>query len=346
MIARYPVFVLGAFIFLAAFLNPVTSPSLAAQMPVASGGGVLGEEEVSTFSIIAFDPETQELGIGVQSRAFRAGAIVSWAEAGIGAVATQAAANQLYKQRALELLREGRTPQEAVDIMTQEDPGRDVRQVAVIDVQGRIGVHTGADRVARPNQFAGHIVGENYSVQGNTLAGAWVLTEMARAYEETDGTMGERLLASLVAGEEAGGDVRGMQAGSILVVRPLDGNRTTDRWVDIRVDDADDPYVELKRLLDMSMSGDQADRATELWSQERRSEAIPALKRAIEMNPRRDNWVFQLSEWYAEIGQDRAALNTLREAIRTDPQWKAAALESAAFARFRGEAEFQQVTRD
>ena len=336
----------GLFIAVGIFLNPALSPSLAAQVPDAPGPAIPGAEEVSTFSIIAFDPGTQELGIGVQSRAFRAGAIVSWAEAGIGAVATQASANQLYKQRAMELLQEGHTPQEAVDIMTREDPGRDVRQVAVIDVQGRIGVHTGADRVSRPNQFAGHIVGDNYSVQGNTLAGEWVLAEMARAYEETEGTMGERLLASLVAGEDAGGDVRGMQAGSILVVRPLDGNRTTDRWVDIRVDDADDPYRELKRLLDMSMSGEQAERAMELWSQGRREEAIPAMKRAIEMNPRRDNWVFQLSEWYAESSEDRAALNTLREAIRTNPQWKVAALESPAFVRFRSDAEFLQVTRD
>jgi len=312
----------------------------------APGEGILGEEEVSTFSVIAFDPETQELGIGVQSRAFRAGAIVSWAEAGIGAVATQASANQLYKARALELLQEGYSPQEAVDIMTGEDPGRDVRQVAVIDVQGRIGVHTGADRVARPNQYAGHLVGDNFSVQGNTLAGDWVLSEMARAYEDTNGTMAERLLASLEAGEAAGGDVRGMQAGSILVVRPLEGDRTTDRWVDIRVDDADDPYVELRRLLEMSMSGAQAEAAANLRSQGRLAEAIEALSRAIEMNPRRDNWVFDLAEWHAEAGDDRAALNALRSAIRQNPQWKAAGADSEAFVHLRATSEFQQIIRD
>ncbi len=307
---------------------------------------ILGEEDVSTFSIIAYDPDTEELGIGIQSRAFRAGAIVSWAEAGVGAVATQASANQLYKQRAMELLKEGHSPEGAVEIMTGEDPGRDQRQVAVIDVEGRIGVHTGADRIARPDQYAGHIVGSNYSVQGNTLAGRWVLTEMARVYEETEGEMAERLLASLEAGEAVGGDVRGMQAGSILVVRPIDGNRTTDRWVDIRVDDADDPYAELRRLLDMSLSGREADRAAALLEGGRVAEAIEVLEAAIRMNPRRDNWMLTLAEWHAEAGEDREALNTLRRAIRQNPQWKAEARGSSVLSRFADLDEFQQMTRD
>jgi uncharacterized Ntn-hydrolase superfamily protein len=321
----------------------VALPARSQELPVQ---GFPGEEDVSTFSIIAFDPETEELGVGVQSRAFRAGAIVSWAEAGIGAVATQASANQLYKARAIGLLKEGYSPQEAVDIMTGEDPGRAVRQVAVIDVQGRIGAHTGADRVARPGQYAGHIMRTNYSVQGNTLAGPWVLTEMARVYEETEGEMAERLLAALEAGEAAGGDVRGMQAGSILVVRPLDGDRTTDRWVDIRVDDADDPYRELRRLLDMSLSAREADRASDLRDQGRIADGIEVMTEAIRMNPRRDNWIFTLAEWHAEAGNDRKALNTLRDAIRRDPQWKEAARQSDAFVRFHDVDEFLQIVRN
>lgn len=304
----------------------------------------LGAEDVSTFSIIGFDPETQELGVGVQSRAFRAGAIVPYAVAGVGAVATQASANQSYGPRAIGLLRDGRTPEEVVSIITDEDPGRDVRQVAVIDTQGRVAAHTGADRVARPNQFAGHILGTNYSVQGNTLAGRQVITEMARAYEETEGELAEKLMAALEAGEAAGGDTRGMQAAGIYVVKPIDGDRTTDKWVDIRVDDAADPYKELRRLLNISLAPRHAERAEALKAEGRTAEAIAALEQALDMYPHRDSYLFTLAEWYAQAGRDRDALNSLRAAIRIRDIWKEEARASDAFSDLRGTEEFQLLT--
>ena len=304
----------------------------------------LGAEDVSTFSIIGFDPETQELGVGVQSRAFRAGAIVPYAVAGVGAVATQASANQSYGPRAIGLLREGRTPEVVVGIITDEDPGRDVRQVAVIDTQGRVAAHTGADRVARPNQFAGHILGTNYSVQGNTLAGRQVITEMARAYEETEGELAEKLMAALEAGEAAGGDTRGMQAAGIYVVKPIDGDRTTDKWVDIRVDDAVDPYKELRRLLNISLAPRHVERAEALKAEGRTAEAIAALEQALGMYPHRDSFLFTLAEWYAEAGRDRDALNSLRAAIRIRDIWKEEARTSDAFSDLRGTEEFQLLT--
>lgn len=301
----------------------------------------LGDEDVSTFSIIGFDPETQELGVGVQSRAFRAGAIVPYAVAGVGAVATQASANQSYGPRAIELLRERRTPEEVVRIITDEDPGRDVRQVAVIDTQGRVAAHTGADRVARPNQFAGHILGTNYSVQGNTLAGRQVITEMARAYEETEGELAEKLMAALEAGEAAGGDTRGMQAAGIYVVKPIDGTRTTDKWVDIRVDDAVDPYSELRRLLNISLAPRHAERAETLMAEGHAEDAIAALERALAMYPHRDSYLFTLAEWYAEAGRDRDAVNSLRAAIRIRDIWREEARASAAFNGLRDTEEFR-----
>ena len=304
----------------------------------------LGDEDVSTFSIIGFDPETQELGVGVQSRAFRAGAIVPYAVAGVGAVATQASANQSYGPRAIGLLREGRTPEEVVRIITDEDPGRDVRQVAVIDTQGRVAAHTGADRVARPNQFAGHILGTNYSVQGNTLAGRQVITEMARAYEETGGELAEKLMAALEAGEAAGGDTRGMQAAGIYVVKPIDGDRTTDKWVDIRVDDAVDPYKELRRLLNISLAPRHAEQAEALKAEGRTAEAIATLEQALDMYPHRDSYLFTLAEWYAEADRDRDALNSLRAAIRIRDIWKEEARASNAFSDLRGREEFQLLT--
>jgi len=301
----------------------------------------LGDEDISTFSIIGFDPETQELGVGVQSRAFRAGAIVPYAVAGVGAVATQASANQSYGPRAIGLLREGRTPEEVVRIITDEDPGRDVRQVAVIDTEGQVAAHTGADRVARPNQFAGHILGTNYSVQGNTLAGRQVITEMARAYEETEGELAEKLMAALEAGEAAGGDTRGMQAAGIYVVKPIDGSRTTDKWVDIRVDDAVDPYRELRRLLNISLAPRHAERAETLMAEGHAEDAIAALERALAMYPHRDSYLFTLAEWYAEAGRDRDALNSLRAAIRIRDIWSEEARTSASFNGLRDTEEFR-----
>ena len=150
-----------------------------------------GEEIIATFSIVARDPATQELGVAVQSRAFRAGAIVSYAKAGVGAIATQASANQTYGPRGLELLELGLSPDEVVRHLTSADPGRDRRQLAVIDAGGRVRAYTGSGT----SDWAGHIEGENYSVQGNILVGEEVVRGMARAFESTEGELAERLMA-------------------------------------------------------------------------------------------------------------------------------------------------------
>jgi len=218
----------------------------------------------STFSIIAFDPTTNELGVAVQSRAFGAGAAVPYAKPGVGAVATQAAANRLYGPKAIALLEQGLAPAEVVKKITDEDPGRDTRQVAVIDTKGRSAVYTGKrviDRNSDPTDtvhfgaWAGHASGRNFSVQGNTLASEAVVKAMAETYEHGTGAMAERLMDALDAGQSKGGDVRGMQSGGILVVRPIppDSDSTVERVVDIRVDDAPNPFVELRRLLKLAL---------------------------------------------------------------------------------------------
>ena len=219
----------------------------------------------STFSIIAFDPATNELGVAVQSRAFAAGAAVPFAKPGVGAVATQASANRQYGPRAIALLEQGLSPAEVVKRITDEDPGRDTRQVGVIDTKGRSAVYTGKrviDRNADPadkvhfGAWAGHVTGRNYSVQGNTLASEAVVKAMADAYEHGSGSMAERLMDALDAGQSKGGDIRGMQSGGILVVRPLQPNNESkvERIVDIRVDDAPNPFVELRRLLKIALA--------------------------------------------------------------------------------------------
>jgi uncharacterized Ntn-hydrolase superfamily protein len=219
----------------------------------------------STFSIICFDPATKDFGVAVQSRAFAAGAAVPYAKAGVGAVATQASANRQYGPKAIALLEQGLTPADVVKRITDEDPGRDTRQVAVIDAKGQSAVYTGRhviDRNFDKNDavhfggYAGHITGRNFSVQGNTLKSEEVLKAMAAAYESGKGTMADRLMDALDAGQSKGGDTRGMQSGGILVVRPLAPNSdsTVERIVDIRVDDAPNPFTELRRLLQLTQS--------------------------------------------------------------------------------------------
>src|SRR4051812_6074430 len=217
----------------------------------------------ATFSIIAFDPATGDLGVAVQSHAFTAGAPVPDAIPSGGAGAPPAGADRLYGPKAIELLKQGLSPADVVKRLTDEDPGRDTRQLAVIDAKGRSAVYTGKrviDRNADATDFvhlggyAGHITGENFSVQGNTLASEAVVKNMARAYEQGAGTMAERLMDALDAGQAAGGDTRGMQSAGILVVRPVPpgSNVVVDRIVDLRVDDAVDPFKELRRLLDIN----------------------------------------------------------------------------------------------
>jgi uncharacterized Ntn-hydrolase superfamily protein len=219
----------------------------------------------STFSIITFDPVTKDFGVAVQSRAFAAGAAVPYVKAGVGAVATQASANRQYGPRAIALLEQGLSPSEVVKRITDEDPGRDTRQVGVIDAKGQSAVYTGKHVIDRnfdkndPVHFggyAGHITGRNFSVQGNTLKSEDVLKAMAAAYESGKGTMADRLMDALDAGQSKGGDTRGMQSGGILVVRPLVPNSesTVERIVDIRVDDAPNPFTELRRLLQLAQA--------------------------------------------------------------------------------------------
>lgn len=206
------------------------------------------QEMTGTYSIVARDPATGELGVGVQSRAFAVGSRVPHARAGVGAIATQASTNVAYGVDGLALLATGLSPAEVVARLTGADDRRDRRQLAIVDAQGRVKAYTGSGT----NAWAGHIEGENYSVQGNILAGEAVVKDMARAFESTKGELALRLMAALDAAQAAGGDRRGVQSAAILVVKPIDGpDRTTDKWIDIRVDDSTDPLGELRRLLNL-----------------------------------------------------------------------------------------------
>jgi uncharacterized Ntn-hydrolase superfamily protein len=311
------------------------------------------ERWISTFSIIAFDPATNQLGVGVQSRAFGAGAIVPCAKAGVGAVATQAAANRTYGPKAIALLEQGLSPEEVIKRITSEDPQRDRRQVAVIDAKGRSAVYTGKHVIDRNHDpkdhvhfggWAGHVQGEHFSAQGNTLASEAVVLAMAEAYKNGTGTMAERLMDALEAGQSKGGDTRGMQAAGILVVQPITGPEVTiDRVVDLRVDDAPNPYIELRRLLNIRLSGTFRQRALDLARQGKRAEALEAQKTAVAMHPRSEQLQLELAERYAEAGDTANALLSLQRAIAIHPYVKRMAVERPAFVPLKDSAEFKQL---
>jgi uncharacterized Ntn-hydrolase superfamily protein len=198
-----------------------------------------------TYSIVARDAETGELGVAVQSRAFRAGSGVGWALPGVGAVASQAFSERSYGPLGLELLRAGKTPEQALAGLVAADPESAVRQVAMVDAESRTAVHTGAECIRE----AGHLTGDGYSVQANMMRSTDVWHAMAEAFEAATGSLARRLLAALEAAEAAGGDWRGQQAAGLLVVAADD--KPWERVSDLRVDDHAEPLRELRRLLDL-----------------------------------------------------------------------------------------------
>ncbi|XAL98576.1 DUF1028 domain-containing protein [Phycisphaeraceae bacterium D3-23] len=204
-----------------------------------------GVPVVATFSIVAYDEETESWGIAVQSKVVAVGAVVPWAQAGHGAVATQAHANVAYGPDGLEMLAQGMSAQEVVDALVEADENRDHRQVGVVDARGRAAAFTGE----RCMDWAGHRVGAGYCVQGNILAGEGVVDAMARAYEAAEGDFGDRLIDALEAGQAAGGDRRGRQSASLYIVRAEAGYAGgNDRYRDVRVDDHETPIAELRRV--------------------------------------------------------------------------------------------------
>lgn len=199
-----------------------------------------------TFSICAFDPATGELGIAVQSKFLAVGAVVPWARAGVGAVATQSFANTAFGPDGLALLERGVDPDSAASRLLERDPDREKRQFGIVDARGRVATYTGSECFA----WAGGVTGANYCAQGNILAGPKVVEGMARAFEDARGPLADRLVAALHGGQRYGGDRRGMQSAALLVVKEKGGyGGFNDRYIDLNVDDHPRPIDELERLL-------------------------------------------------------------------------------------------------
>ena len=201
---------------------------------------------MATFSIIAYDPANGDLGIAVQSKFLAVGAVVPWARAGVGAIATQSYAHTGYGSEGLRLLAAGLPAEETLARLLEADEGRELRQVGIVDAQGRAAAFTGAECFA----WAGHHVGLHYVCQGNILVSEATVEAMASSFEATGGPLADRLLAALTAGQAAGGDQRGQQSAALLIVREQGGyGGFNDRYLDLRIDDHPQPIAELQRLL-------------------------------------------------------------------------------------------------
>jgi uncharacterized Ntn-hydrolase superfamily protein len=218
---------------------------LAAALVFTATGCRAGNSPTGTFSIVAYDSLTGELGVAVQSRAFAVGQGVSWAEAGVGAIATQSQTNRSFGPNGLRLLKQGYSAEEVGKRLLAEDAGRENRQLGIVDARGGTFNFTGSGCSA----WAGGVRGPGYSCQGNILVSEEVVTDMARAFEQTEGDLGEKLLQALVAAQAAGGDKRGMQSAAILVVRPSEEYpEYRYKYTDLRVEDHEDPINELIRV--------------------------------------------------------------------------------------------------
>src|SRR5215471_20090712 len=237
---------------------------------------------MATFSIVAIDPKTGDLGVAVASRYFAVGSVVPWAEAGVGAIATQADVNVGYGPRGLELLRQGLTAQQVLDRLLSEDTfgSTQGRQIAIVDAKGNIATKSGGQ------DWQGHKIGATWSAQGNILVGPQVVEAMGKAFEATDGELAEKLYAALKAGDEAGGDSRGKQSASILVVRKTGGRNTNnDRYVYINVDDHPEPIRELRRLLDIQMTGNHQTLMNRALTENRFADALKSAEHLARYSP-------------------------------------------------------------
>ena len=291
---------------------------LLAVSPATPGAPALAAPLAHTFSIVARDSITGDLGVAVQSHYFSVGPVVPWAEAGVGAVATQSLVLVDYGPNGLDLMRSGMSAQQALDSLLRADAHNEGRQVAMVDAQGGVAAYTG--RACIPD--AGHDCGAQYSVQANLMANERVWPAMAKAYEDAPGDLADRLLAALDAAEHAGGDIRGRQSAAIVVVKARSsGKPWADRLFDLRVEDGAEPLKELRRLVRLRRAYNLEDAGDNAIAERRPEEAMRHYEEAMRLAPD----VVELQFWAAVSmytnGRRQEALPLFRKVFAKEARW-------------------------
>ncbi len=285
---------------------------------VAADGTRTFRRPVHTYSIVARDSVTGEIGVAVQSHWFSVGSVVTWAEAGVGAVATQSIADITYGPLGLDLMRAGRTAQQALKALLQADEHPEWRQVAMVDAHGNVAVHTGEKCIAQ----AGHVKGAQFSVQANLMEKKTVWPAMAEAYEHAEGDLAERMLAALEAAQREGGDIRGKQSAAILVVKPVSsGNPWMDRVIDLRVEDHPEPVKELRRLVELNKAYNLMNEGDEHVAEGDMKAALKSYSAAMNLAPD----VVELKFWAAVTmfseGSEKEAIEYFRDVFKREKRW-------------------------
>jgi uncharacterized Ntn-hydrolase superfamily protein len=273
---------------------------------------------VHTFSIVARDPATGELGAAVQSHWFSVGTVVPWVEAGVGAIATQSFVDPSYGKLGLDLMKAGKSAPDALKTLLAGDDGRDVRQVAMIDAQGRVMAHTGSKNI----QAAGHFIGKDYSVQANLMQNEKVWPAMAAAYEAAKGDLAERMLAALDAAQSAGGDIRGKQSAALVVVsgKPT-GRPWIDRIFDLRVDDNPEPLKELRHLVTLARAYNHMN-AGDLAVEKKDNEgAMREYGAAEKLVPENAEMIYWHAVALVNMGRIDESLPLFRKVFSIDKNW-------------------------
>jgi uncharacterized Ntn-hydrolase superfamily protein len=268
-----------------------------------------------TYSIVARDPQTGELGAAVHSHWFSVGSLCTWARPGVGAVATQSVVEPAHGPNALDRLADGASAAAALEAVLATDSLARVRQVGVVDARDGVAVHTGADCIPH----AGHVTGEHHSAQANMMERDTVPAAMSAAFERAEGDLAARLMAALQGAEEEGGDVRGRQSAALLVV-PAEGEAWRAR-IDLRVEDHADPLAELERLLALQRAYELAGTADELMAADRAQAAGELYRRAAELAPGSDELLFWAGLALAHAGDLEAGADAVRRAAEVQPNW-------------------------
>jgi len=287
-------------------------------LTVLTSNAHAGDPLAHTYSIVARDPATGEFGVAVQSHWFQVGPSVPWAEAGVGAVATQSFVKIDYGPKGLELMRQGKSAQEALDQLLAQDPQKDVRQVAMVDAQGHVAAWTGPKCIFA----AGHQTGSGYSVQANLMDKPTVWPAMAKAFEAAKGDLADRLLAALDAAEAEGGDIRGRQSAALIVVKARStGEPWNDRRIDLRVDDNPVPLAELRRLLGLHRAYEEMNLGDDAVAKDDIQAAVGHYTKATALAPE----IAELPFWQAVTlfvaGQEEKALPLFKDVFAREPRW-------------------------